>query len=39
MNASWRGETVRVVRVRKNHAWIVWNGMLKRVNARELEAL
>lgn len=36
MTATYRGAVVRVVRVAKTRAWIVWEGMLKRVNASEL---
>jgi hypothetical protein len=38
MTAAIDGETVRVVRVAGRHSIIVWQGKLKRVQARELEA-
>jgi len=37
MSAIYRGTVVRVVRIDGRHTIIVWRGMLKRVNARELE--
>lgn len=37
MMSIYRGETVRIVRIEDRHAVIVWRGMLKRVNRRELE--
>jgi hypothetical protein len=37
MKALYRGETVRVVRIETHRAYIVWHGMIKRVNASELE--
>lgn len=39
MTAVYRGETVRVVRVDGRHSIIVYQGKLKRVQARELEVL
>jgi hypothetical protein len=38
MTAIYRGETVRVVRIEAYRAYIVWHGMIKRVNKRDLEA-
>lgn len=39
MNAIYRGETVRVVRIEAYRAYVVWRGMVKRVNKTELEAV
>lgn len=37
MIAIYRGEPVRLIRIAGRRAYIVWRGMIKRVNARELE--
>jgi hypothetical protein len=37
MIATYRGETVRVVRIEAHRAYIVFEGKLKRVNKRDLE--
>lgn len=39
MNAVYRGDVVRVVRLEAVRAYVVWRGMLKRVNRAELEGL
>jgi hypothetical protein len=39
MTARYRGEIVRVVRIQGRHTLIIWQGKLKRVQARELEML
>lgn len=39
MKAMYRGETVRVVRLEAYRAYIVWGGMIKRVNKCDLELL
>jgi hypothetical protein len=37
MTAIYQGETVRVVRLAGRHTVIIWRGMQKRVQARELQ--
>lgn len=37
--AIYRGETVRVVRIEAYRAYVVWRGMLRRVNKAELTAV
>jgi len=37
MTALYRGEAVRLIRITGHRAYIVWHGMIKRVNASELE--
>lgn len=39
MTATYRGVLVHVVRVEAYRAYIVWRGMVKRVNKAELEDL
>jgi hypothetical protein len=39
MTARYRGILVRVVRVETYRAYIVWRGMVKRVNKADLELL
>lgn len=39
MTARYKGILVRVVRVETTRAYIVWRGMVKRVNKADLELL
>lgn len=37
MTARYKGILVRVVRIEAHRAYIVWQGMIKRVNKADLE--
>lgn len=37
MKAIYRNELVTIVRIEAYRAYIVWRGMVKRVNKRDLE--
>jgi hypothetical protein len=39
MKAIYRNELVTIVRIEAYRAYIVWRGMVKRVNKRDLEVL
>lgn len=39
MTARYKGILVRVVRIEAHRAYIVWRGMLKRVNPADLESI
>jgi hypothetical protein len=39
MTARYKGILVRVVRIETHRAYIVWRGMVKRVNKTDLELL
>jgi len=37
MTARYKGQIVRVVRIESHRAYIVWQGMIKRVNKTDLD--
>jgi len=39
MTAYYRAELVRIIRIEARHAYVVWRGMVKRVNPRELTSV
>lgn len=39
MTARYKGAIVKVVRVEAHRAYIVWRGMVRRVNKAEIELL
>jgi hypothetical protein len=39
VTGRYKGILVRVARIKGTRAWIVWDGMLKRVNKADLELL